>query len=307
VRIDYPEPADEPEIPRHPDCAPPTDDSRPRVIALPPSDPAEREAVHRNYQALVQSADGPAGALDPWDQAASDSRAKWCDHVARYPDQDQSDPRNHPDGSWSSGDGRRLTPDQNSEVDRGYERIREVGERDIVPGMLAVEAADPSRHLAGFEHHIKGEDRLKEKVADRIRSTPGLTPTQALDLIADAVRFTCEYGEATYTTGVRQDIERLKVRGFVEVERRNTWESEQYKGLNGRWREPESGLTFEVQFHTQASREAKELTHQAYERIRSAVKDPELSELKAFQRYVNSMVPIPPGATEIEDYPPGDT
>jgi hypothetical protein len=59
-----------------------------------------------------------------------------------------------------------------------------------------------------------------------------------------------------------------------------------------------------VQFHTQASLEAKELTHKAYERIRSSADDPELSELKAFQRRVNSLVPIPPDVSEIDDYPP---
>jgi hypothetical protein len=321
VRIDYPEPADEPDIPLHPDCAPPPADSRPRVIARPPSDPAEWEAVHRDYHALVQCSDGggdgAAAASGSWEQAGAESgsweeaaagfRAEWSEYEERHPEEERPTPESHPDGSWSCGDSRRLTPGQNAEVSSGYARIREIGERDVVPGILAVEAADSSRVLAGFEHHIKGEDRLKEKVADRIRSTPGLTPTQALGMVADAVRFTYEYGEATYTAGVRQDIERMRARGFVEVERRNTWESEHYKGLNGRWREPESGLTFEVQFHTQASREAKELTHKAYERIRSAVKDPELSELKAFQRRVNTMVPIPPGAMQIEDYLLGDT
>jgi hypothetical protein len=306
VRIDHPDPADEPDAPRPADRDPSPDVPRPRVFPLPPSDPAEREAVHRDYRARAERADAAAATPDTWSQAAPGFRASWRDHVARYPDQDQPTPKNHPDGSWSCGD-RKLTPDQNAEVKHGYARIREIGERDIVPGMLAVEAADPSRHLAGFEHHIKGEDRLKEKIADRIRSTPGLTPTQALDLIADAVRFTYQYSEATYARGVRQDVAWLQDRGFVEIERRNTWTSEQYKGINGRWREPGSGVTFEVQFHTQASLEAKELTHKAYERIRSTVKDPELSELKAFQRQVNSMVPIPPGAADIEDYPPGDT
>ena len=57
--------------------------------------------------------------------------------------------------------------------------------------------------------------------------------------------------------------------GFTQVERRNTWASEQYKGINTQWLEPRSGVRFEVQFHTQASLEAKELTHQAYERIRT--------------------------------------
>ena len=75
------------------------------------------------------------------------------------------------------------------------------------------------------------------------------------------------------------------------------------------WREPESRVTFEVQFHTKASLEAKELTHKAYERIRSITEqnpeaDRETAELKEFQRQVNAKVAIPPGVLAHEDYRP---
>jgi hypothetical protein len=30
--------------------------------------------------------------------------------------------------------------------------------------MRAVESQDPGRHLIGFEHRLKGRDRIKEKV-----------------------------------------------------------------------------------------------------------------------------------------------
>jgi len=64
-------------------------------------------------------------------------------------------------------------------------------------------------------------------------------------------------------------------------------------------------VIFEVQFHTRASLEAKELTHKAYERIRSVTAtEGETAELKSFQRQVNAEIPIPPGATEYEDYRP---
>ena len=46
--------------------------------------------------------------------------------------------------------------------------------------MRQIEAADPSRRLAGLEHMLKGEDRLKEKIADALRRDPELTVTQAL-------------------------------------------------------------------------------------------------------------------------------
>ena len=43
------------------------------------------------------------------------------------------------------------------------------GENVIAPAILRVAAEDPTRSLAGFDRRIKGEDRLKEKIADRMR------------------------------------------------------------------------------------------------------------------------------------------
>ena len=267
-------------------------------------DAGESAAEHARYRARVESY---GAASDAWVQALPGLEAAWQRHVERYPERERPTPRTQPDGSWEAGETRKLTPEQNTEVDRGIARIREVGENVIVPGMCAVEGEDASRCLAGFDNRFKGEDRLKEKVADQLRSNIDLTPTQALATVADAVRFTLQYAETAYTGGVRKDVERLQANGFTEVERRNTWMSDQYRGINSRWREPESGVIFEVQFHTQASLEAKELTHKAYERIRSTAEDPELAELKEFQRGVNSMIPIPPDVADIEDYPPGET
>jgi hypothetical protein len=244
-------------------------------------------------------------ARDAWAEAAPGLHAAWERHVEKYPERERPAPRTQPDGSWEADGGRKLNPEQNVEVHRGIARIREVGEKIIIPGMRAVEAQDPSRYLAGFEHRFKGEDRLKEKVTDRMRSK-GYKPAEALDGIPDAVRFTLKYDETSYTASVQRDIQRLEARGFTQVERRNTWLDDQYKGINSRWREPESNVIFEVQFHTQASLEAKELTHKAYERIRGSTSDEERPVLKEFQRNVNSMVPIPPDVADVEDYPPGD-
>jgi hypothetical protein len=317
VRIDYPEPADEPSIPRNSDCALSPDDSRLRVIARPPSDPAEWEAVHRDYHALVQCSDGgnsgggesgsreqAATESGSWEEGAAGFRAEWSEYEGRHPQQERPVPQSPPDGSWSCGDARKLTPDQNAEVSSGYARIREIGERDVVPGILAVEAADSSRVLAGFEHHIKGEDRLKEKVAELLEPPSEVTASQALAAVADPVRFTFDYPEATYTEGVHADVKRLKGLGFELGKLKNSWDSDQYKGVNSQWREPASAVRFEVQFHTQASHEAKELSHEAYERLRSGyARDDEREELKAFQSRVNAKVPIPPGVDTIENFP----
>ena len=77
----------------------------------------------------------------------------------------------------------------------------------------------------------------------------------------------------------------------------------EYKGVNSRWRVPDSGQLFEVQFHTQASLDAKEETHGAYEQIRSLPDDDvEVGKLHTYQREVTATVPIPPGALGIPDY-----
>jgi hypothetical protein len=268
------------------------------------ADPERRAVAHRFYRAVVDHTYGVA--RDAWAQALPSLHAAWERHLERYPERTRPTPRTQPDGSWVADAVRKLSPEQNAEVDRGVARIREVGKNVIVPGMRAVEAEDASRCLAGFDRRFKGDDRLKEKVADRIRSK-GYTPSEALDAIPDAVRFTLKYDETAYTATVQKDIQRLEARGFTQVERRNTWDGDQYKGINSRWRERESGVVFEVQFHTQASLEAKELTHKAYERIRGSASDEERPVLKEFQRRVNSMIPIPPDVADIEDYPPGDT
>jgi hypothetical protein len=277
---------------------------RRRLVIL--TDPEQRAAEHLRHRAVAERS---SDAARSWSEALPGFRAAWEKIKVKYGYTERGGSAAQPaDGSWQGAGGRRLDDAQNKEIDRGCARIREVGERAIIPGVRAVEAQDPTRRLAGFEHRFKGPDRLKEKVADEIRST-GITGAQALSTVPDAVRFTYKYDETTYTVGVRKDVERLEAIGFVQVERRNTWTSDQYKGINSRWREPESGVTFEVQFHTKASLEAKELTHKAYERIRSITEqtpeaDRETAELKEFQRQVNAKVAIPPGVSEYEDYRP---
>ncbi|KAF8553504.1 hypothetical protein OG21DRAFT_1485344 [Imleria badia] len=194
----------------------------------------------------------------------------------------------------------RLDASQSKEVDRACMFIREIGEQIIAPLLRNIEAEEQGRRLVSFERRFKDTNRLKRKVADRLRTVPGRTPAKALAAIADAVRFTLQYQERGYVTGVRKDMERLRDRGLVLVALRNTWSNDQYKGINTRWQEPTSGLLFEVQFHTQASFRARELTHEAYERIRSdTIEGTEMAILRAFQRHVNAMVPIPPGVVDI--------
>ena len=186
----------------------------------------------------------------------------------------------------------------------GCGEIRETEDKIVTPAMRRIEAEDPDRHLVGLEFRCKGEDRIMEKVANWMAAQPDLTPDEALALVKDPIRYTFQYTEEHYTEGVYADVDRLKTAGFELVELRNSWEAEEYKGINSRWRVPENGQLFEVQFHTQISFEAKQLTHPAYERLRNPLTSiEEQDELADFQRRVNAYVPEPPGVCEVPNYP----
>ncbi len=50
-------------------------------------------------------------------------------------------------------------------VDQGCARVREIEETTVTPAMRSIESEDPTRHLAGLEHRLKGKDRIEEKTS----------------------------------------------------------------------------------------------------------------------------------------------
>jgi len=134
------------------------------------AEPGRRVVEQRTYRALVdcayEAARGPT-AQDGWAEAVPALRASWEILKERYGHEERAEPAPQADGgSWRGKGGRALDATTNAEIELGYARIREIGENVIVPAILRVAAEDPTRALAGFDCRIKGEDRLKEKVAD---------------------------------------------------------------------------------------------------------------------------------------------
>ena len=246
--VDRPHPADDTDEPgrRRPPDDPQTPDTAP-PLAL---DQANRVTVHRANRAEVEQAYAAhqvsarcdtADAVRPrdsWAEELPSLQAAWEQHQDRVSrrERERATPQAHTDGSWSSGEARRLTPEQNAEATKACADIHDEGERVARPAMLQIEAADPNRSLVGLEHMLKGEDRLKEKIADALQGRPGLTVTQALSIVPDPVRFTFEYSPDGYADGVLADVERLKEIGLEEVKLKNLWSDGQYKGINSQWR-----------------------------------------------------------------------
>jgi hypothetical protein len=252
-----------------------------------------------------QAAEREQAAAQKWDGTEKESRWMWAEYQRRWPHEERPlvDRSAGPPGSWRGEGNRSLDRDVNARVEAECDRVAEREREKISPAMRAIESQDPDRHLVGFDDRLKGRDRIKEKV-DAFTNDLNISPAEAVSLVSDAIRYTFQYQEARYTQGVLADIARLKDQGFELDKVKNSWSDEQYKGINSQWIDPDSGQRFEVQFHTRISFEAKQLTHPAYERLRSKQADMfEELVLEAFQKKVTAEVPVPSGADGIPDYP----
>ncbi len=150
--------------------------------------------------------------------------------------------------------------------------------------------------LVGLNFRLKEADRFKEKLAKMILDRPDRSVGALADSIHDGIRYTMTFETATYKQRVQEVCRRLSEAGCQRVILKNSWGSDQYKGINSRWRDPASGQFFELQFHTPESWAAKQQTHDMYQRL----EDPRTSaierkELRDWQRKISSRIPIPPG------------
>ena len=190
---------DQPDLPELHPSVPVAKERAPDVSGAPGQ--RERQLTeHARYQRTVEATYQEA-ARDAWAKAAPELRAAWENHKQRYPERVRLSAQTQPDGSWVGGGGRRLTPEQNAEATKCCADLRDEAAEVIRPAMDRVEAAEPSRRLAGLEHMLKGEDRLKEKIADDLTGKSRKRVGEALDGVADAVRFTLCYPAERYAEG----------------------------------------------------------------------------------------------------------
>jgi hypothetical protein len=292
---------DQPDEPRRAERAD-TDRQTPKFRELP--DPDERSRYYKAMRALVSAETAEAAEQGPESGQPPDMPGQrgyrddvprfldmWVDHQKRWPT------------------AQRPAADRSADSERQAETVDAIGQmRKAEPGLSAdaqafVQENDHGGWLAGFEHRLKGEDRLKEKIAAMVKVERGMTAAKALREIPDAIRYTFCFQLENYTRGYYDIKERFESRGCEMYYSQNWWTNPEYKGINTRWVTSE-GQRFEVQFHTPDSFHAKHhMTHKAYERIRDpATSREELRELHAFQRQVCELIEIPDGATDIPDY-----
>jgi hypothetical protein len=243
------------------------------------------------------------GNSEGWRAALPQLQTLWERHAERWPAEQQSpvDRSTDEPGSWRSNDGHYLNYEENLVTEHALERISKA-EPDVSRIIKTAETVEHGVHLVGLQYCLKGEDRFKEKISEECRAMPDRSIGEIARNVPDAVRYTYRLATEKYVDCYFDLCDRMKQNGNEMVLSRNFWSSTQYKGINTRWRTTTDQL-FEIQFHTSESFEAKQLTHQAYERIRSpATTSSERKELFAFQAEVSTMVPVPTGALSIPDY-----
>jgi hypothetical protein len=132
---------------------------------------------------------------------------------------------------------------------------------------------------------------------------PGVPARDLAAEIYDTARFTFVFDPDQYTDGTWLVHRRLKAQGYELEARRNRWESPEAKGIRTRWRDPAQNLAFEVQFHTPASWDVLQGTHEAYLRITDPQTPPdERAQLRARQVAAAAATRPPVRSSEIGDF-----
>jgi hypothetical protein len=150
--------------------------------------------------------------------------------------------------------------------------------------------------LVGLDNRYKGEDRILDKVRERL-ATGGVTAAQAARGVPDALRYTHEIPDETYPQAIDRTVHGLWDRGYELIRWRNAWDGYNYKGINSQWRHPGTGQLFEVQFHTPTSFFVNGLTHALYERDRDPTTTmKEQHVIVGIVHKIVVQVPVPPGA-----------
>ena len=261
-----------------------------------------------------------AGAERPVPEERRSRRELYADLRSRDNDPERQPPLGSPDAPRRTDDGGwewkglRLSPEANRIADQQLSARRTAegraddgsyGDRGITPAMRRVEA--------GLEHGtlvpdtekfaLKSPDRFKEKLAKLTGRYPERSPSQLASAIHDGIRYTFVFDTSDYVAGVSKAGDKLIEEGYQLRLLRPSWGDPDYKGINSRWRDAEHGVDFEVQLHTPESWEAKQATHDIYEKIADPRTGPaERSQLERKQRRVAAEITVPDGAEKIPYY-----
>jgi hypothetical protein len=189
---------------------------------------------------------------------------------------------------------------------------------DITKLLLKACHTVPDARLEGLDHRLKEGESLCRKVAAEVRDRleSDLWPTErdehdeALAELTrgmwDIARYTVVAEPGDYVRVVESVTAELRARRAEPVEGswKNFWAKDRgYRGINSTWRDLDSGLEFEVQFHTPDSFEAKSREHPLYKAWRGGgLTGSELEANRAASLDIFRRVHLVDGAAQLPDW-----
>lgn len=240
------------------------------------------------------------------------SKALRPPHVEGHKEGDRADakgeqrPSPSTNGEWRShSSGASLNSEQNTAANKFLEQARRA-EPLITQSLRGIVDNAPGSQLTGLAKRLKTEESFKRKLYTSIVTTPNLSTAEHLADMKDSVRYTVQSPHELYTANTQRAIDRLVAEGYEPVKFKNTWDKPGYQGINSFWREPTTGHTFEVQFHTPASFDTKTQAHSLYEEERLPSTSPQrANELQQKLNHAFDAVPRPSGSSSISLPPNG--
>lgn len=172
-----------------------------------------------------------------------------------------------------------------------------------VTGMIENLARSSGGRMEGLDFRLKSPTGVLEKIERLVRDDPGLTPFGAAGQITDSLRYTMLLPETgiSYLQGAASTITEMRAAGFRTIDVDNYWrKGGGYKGINATLVDPDSGLTFELQFHTDASWATKSATHGDYQFLREGGgSTPERFAAHRRMQRASDEIPFPEGASNL--------
>src|ERR1022692_821581 len=200
----------------------------------PPDQPEAREhepEAHDEEPAAEREDD-----LD--DEPATQDQPAILDDQAPRP-ADQPDPRR----------GENLTPEQvrlavrtlgQCRLAEGRSVFGSYGDSGLTPAMRRIEDQLEHGELVPEteKYALKSLDRFQEKLAKLIARFPGDDATDLAARIHDGIRYTFLFESDRYVDGIAETRSMLSTDGHELIELKPSWDSNEYKGVNSRWRAP---------------------------------------------------------------------
>lgn len=130
-------------------------------------------------------------------------------------------------------------------------------------------ASDTGTTLNKLEFRLKSPGSIKRKIASIVKENPSMSLEQAVKGIQDTVRYTTMAPTKNFAAIVNKIDIQLGKQGYKLKKATNYYGKKgPYQGINTKYFDPKSNLTFEVQYHTKQSIEIVEKNHLIYEKAR---------------------------------------